>query len=66
MVRYVMSRIVGMLPSIFLLVFLVVAMVQLIPGNIIDLMLADSPNPTLQTREALVHELGMDKSIAVR
>ena len=66
MVRYLMSRIVGMLPSVFLLVFLVVAMVQLIPGNIIDLMLADSPNPSLQTREALIHELGMDRPLVLR
>ncbi len=66
MLRYVVSRVLGILPSIFLLVFLVVAMVQLIPGNIIDLMLADSPSANLQTKEALTHELGMDKPIAVR
>ena len=66
MLRYIVSRVLGMLPSIFLLVFLVVAMVQLIPGNIIDLMLADSPSANLQTKEALTHELGMDKPIAVR
>ncbi|MSQ28985.1 MAG: ABC transporter permease [Dehalococcoidia bacterium] len=66
MLKYVIGRVLGILPSVFLLVFLVVAMVQLIPGNIIDLMLADSPSQTLQSREELTKELGLDKPLAIR
>ncbi len=66
MAKYIMTRIVGMLPSIFLLVLLVVWMVELIPGDIIDIMLADSPDPSLQTRADFMRELGLDKPFAVR
>ena len=44
MLKYLAGRIVGMLPAVFLLVFFVVVLIQLIPGNIIDLMLAHTPS----------------------
>ena len=43
MLKYLAGRIVGMLPAVFLLVFFVVVLIQLIPGNIIDLMLDQWP-----------------------
>jgi peptide/nickel transport system permease protein len=66
MLKYLAGRIVGMLPAVFLLVFFVVVLIQLIPGNIIDLMLDQSSSPDIATREALTKELGLDKSLPLR
>lgn len=66
MLKYLVGRIVGMLPAVFLLVFFVVVLIQLIPGNIIDLMLDQSSSPDIATREALTKELGLDKSLPLR
>jgi peptide/nickel transport system permease protein len=66
MLKYLAGRIVGMLPAVFLLVFFVVVLIQLIPGNIIDLMLDQSSSPDIATREALTRELGLDKPLPLR
>jgi peptide/nickel transport system permease protein len=66
MARYIITRLVGILPAVFLLVFFVVILIQLIPGNIIDLMLDQSSSPDLQTRDALTHQLGLDRSLPER
>lgn len=66
MLKYLVSRIVGMLPAVFLLIFFVVILIQLIPGNIIDLMLSQSSSPDLQTKQALTKELGLDKPLPIR
>ena len=51
MLKYLAGRIVGMLPAVFLLVFFVVVLIQLIPGNIIDLMLDQwGPQLGVETR----------------
>ena len=66
MLKYLASRIIGMLPAVFLLVFFVVVLIQLIPGNIIDLMLDQSSSPDIATRDALTKQLGLDKPLPVR
>jgi len=66
MLKYLVSRIVGMLPAVFLLVFFVVVLIQLIPGDIIDLMLDQSSSPDIATREALTRQLGLDKPLPIR
>lgn len=66
MLKYLAGRVVGMLPAVFLLVFFVVVLIQLIPGNIIDLMLDQSSSPDIATRDALTRELGLDKPLPLR
>ncbi|MFA7297527.1 MAG: ABC transporter permease [Dehalococcoidia bacterium] len=66
MLKYLAGRIVGMLPAVFLLVFFVVVLIQLIPGNIIDLMLDQSSSPDIATRDALTKQLGLDKPLPIR
>lgn len=66
MLKYLASRIIGMLPAVFLLVFFVVVLIQLIPGNIIDLMLDQSSSPDIATRDALTKQLGLDKPLPIR
>lgn len=66
MLKYLVSRIIGMLPAVFMLVFFVVVLIQLIPGNIIDLMLDQSSSPDIATREALTKQLGLDKPLPIR
>jgi len=66
MLKYLAGRIIGMLPAVFLLVFFVVVLIQLIPGNIIDLMLDQSSSPDIATRDALTKQLGLDKPLPIR
>jgi peptide/nickel transport system permease protein len=66
MLKYIATRLVGILPAVALLIFLVVLMIQLIPGNIIDLMLDESGSPDITTKQVLTHELGLDQPLPVR
>jgi peptide/nickel transport system permease protein len=62
MVAYVIRRLLFMLPTLLLLVFLVVFMVRLIPGNVTTLMLQDG-GADAGARATLNHKLGLDKSL---
>ncbi|MGI8551521.1 MAG: ABC transporter permease [Dehalococcoidia bacterium] len=66
MVRYIVRRLLGMLPTFLLLLFLVVAMVRLIPGNIVDLMLETQAGANNVNRIGLEHRLGLDQSLPVQ
>lgn len=62
MFAYVVRRLLFMIPTLLLLVFLVVFMVRLIPGNVTTLMLQDG-GANAGSRAALNHKLGLDKSL---
>lgn len=65
MARYALKRIVGMVPAVFILLFLVVVMIDFIPGDVIDVMMQEAgTNPEL--RERLERELGLDRNVVVR
>lgn len=64
MQKYVAKRVVGMVPTILILLFLAVVMVNFIPGDIVDLMMEE--HASLETREALMAELGLDRPLPVR
>ncbi len=67
MAKYITRRLVGLIPTLLLLLFLVVVLVDLIPGDIIDLMLAERTGSNDETaRAALESQLGLDKSLPVR
>jgi peptide/nickel transport system permease protein len=62
MLGYILRRLIGIVPSLLLLILLVVVMVRLIPGNVADLMLQEQGrNPG--ARAALEHKLGLDESV---
>lgn len=66
MTKYVLRRLIGLLPAVALLLFLVVFMIELIPGDIIDLMLEEKSANSEENRAALEKELGRDKSLPIR
>jgi peptide/nickel transport system permease protein len=54
------------IPTLFLATLIVFFMVRLIPGNIIDLMVAEQQSVTGMDRAAVEHELGLDVPIHVQ
>jgi peptide/nickel transport system permease protein len=62
MSRYVVRSLLGIIPTLLVLVFAVSAMVRLIPGSAVDVMLTES-NATGADRAALERELGLDRSL---
>jgi peptide/nickel transport system permease protein len=62
MVAYAMRRVLGMIPSLLLLLFITVLMVRLIPGSVVDLMLQEQGGQSAQ-RAAVEKNLGLDKSV---
>lgn len=64
MASYITRRLLFMVPSLLLLLFLTVLMVRLIPGNVVDLMLQEQGAPSEQ-RDAVTRNLGLDKPMAV-
>ena len=63
---YVLRRLVGLLPSVLLLLFIVVFLIEIIPGDIIDLMLEEKSSNNPENRLILQKELGLDKSLPIR
>jgi peptide/nickel transport system permease protein len=69
MAQYIARRVVGLIPTTLFLLLLVVIMVELIPGDIIDLMLEESGVQAAkhtEGRAALEHQLGLDKPLLAR
>ncbi len=69
MTRYIVRRLVGLVPTALMLLLLVVVLVDLIPGDIIDLILEErfeSGDAGLEARRILEAKLGLDKPLPVR
>lgn len=66
MTNYLIKRLIGMLPTVFLLLFLVVFMVRLIPGNIVDVMLQEQGGARNVDRVAIEKRLGIDAPLPVQ
>jgi peptide/nickel transport system permease protein len=65
MARYAAKRLVGMVPTLFILLFLIVVMIDFIPGDAIDVMMEEvGTNPELRAR--LERDLGLDRNVVVR
>jgi peptide/nickel transport system permease protein len=65
--RYATRRIVGMIPTLLVLLFLVVMMVRLIPGSVVDIILEETGGSGVAqvAREELEHRLGLDRPLPV-
>lgn len=66
MTRYLVQRLIGVLPTVLFLLLLVVVMVRIIPGNIVDLMLQEQGGARQVDRQALERRLGLDKPLPVQ
>jgi peptide/nickel transport system permease protein len=57
---YVIRRLLLIIPTLFIVTIIVYLTARLIPGSVIDLMVAEQLLPEPQQRQELVHELGLD------
>lgn len=64
MIKYAAARLIGMVPTILILLFLAVVMIDFIPGDIVDLMMEGNPSP--EHRAEVEAALGLDRSLVVR
>jgi peptide/nickel transport system permease protein len=62
MSRYVVQRLLGVIPTLLILIFAVSMMIRLIPGSAVDVMLTES-GASAEDRVALEHELGLDRPL---
>jgi peptide/nickel transport system permease protein len=65
-VQYVIRRVLGMIPTLLILLFVVVGMVRVIPGSAVDLMLNSQAGAKDLSRIALEQRLGIDRPIPVQ
>lgn len=63
MLRYVVKRILSLIPIVLCVSFLVFFMMNLAPGSVIDILGSDY---TAEQKEELAHELGYDRSVFYR
>lgn len=63
MLRYVLIRVVGIVPVLFGISLAVFLMVRLVPGDPIDIMFANQPKPSPEQRLVIEREMGLDLPI---
>jgi peptide/nickel transport system permease protein len=63
MTNYVIRRLLLAIPTIVLVMFLTFMMLRLVPGDLVDTMMADRPYATAEDRAALEKQLGLDEPI---
>src|SRR5581483_10979498 len=66
MTQYIARRLLGMIPTMLVLLFVVVGMIRVIPGNIVDLMVQGQLGTKDVTRLAIEHRLGIDRPMPVQ
>jgi peptide/nickel transport system permease protein len=65
-VQYVIRRVLGMIPTLLILLFVVVGMVRVIPGSAVDLMLNSQAGAKDLSRLALEQRLGIDRPVPIQ
>jgi peptide/nickel transport system permease protein len=63
--RYIVGRVVAIIPTMLVLLTFVVVIVRLLPGNAVDLMLQDQVKAKGTSHAALEQRLGLDKPVPV-
>ena len=66
MTRYLIQRLLGVVPTLMLLLLLVVVMVRLIPGDAVDVMLSEQSGARNVDRQAIERRLGIDEPLPVQ
>jgi peptide/nickel transport system permease protein len=61
--RYVIARILAVIPALFLLIIFVVVLVRLLPGDAIDVMLQEQARSQSADRAEIERRMGLDRSI---
>ena len=67
MFTYVCRRLLAVVPTLLAVLFIVVLLTRLIPGNVVDVLLSDQPQGNSKAdRAAIEHRLGLDDPIYVQ
>ena len=66
MTQYVIRRMLLAIPTIFLVIFMTFLIVRLVPGDIVELILAERPYASPEARQEIEDDLGLDKPIPVQ
>jgi peptide/nickel transport system permease protein len=66
MTRYLIHRLLGIIPTLLLLLFLVVVMVRVVPGDVVDIMLTEQGGARNVDRQAIEERLGIDRPLPVQ
>ena len=64
--KFILRRLLGLIPQLAVILALVVGMVNLAPGSVIDSLMQDSGKLSVADRARLEHSLGLDKPLPVR
>ena len=63
MTKYILRRCLLAIPTVLLVMFMTFMMLRLVPGSLVDTMMADRPYATAEDRAALSRQLGLDEPI---
>ena len=66
MLTYTIRRFVYLIPVLFVLTVVVFLFIQLLPGDIIDIMIGEEDIEAPEVRIALTKELGLDQPLYVQ
>ena len=66
MTEYVVRRMLLAIPTILLVIFMTFLIVRLVPGDIVELILAERPYASPEARAEIENDLGLDKPIPVQ
>jgi len=64
--EYVVRRMLLAIPTILLVIFMTFLIVRLVPGDIVELILAERPYASPEARAEIEDDLGLDKPIPVQ
>jgi peptide/nickel transport system permease protein len=63
MTQYIIRRLLLAIPTLLIVVFAVFMMMRLVPGSVVDLILAEQPYISPEDRDILEEQLGLDGSV---
>lgn len=61
--RYAARRLIGMIPTVLVLLAVVVILIRMLPGDIVDILLSQGGSPTPEARTLMAQKLGIDKPL---
>jgi len=64
--RYLARRVMLAIPTIFFVMFATFAMVRFVPGDVVELILAENPYATEEDAAALRKQLGLDEAVPIQ
>ncbi len=61
--KYIIGRLLAVIPTVFVLLLFVVVLIRLLPGNAVDIILSEQAHASKVDRQELEKRLGLDKSL---